>query len=41
MVILKQYSQKDDDELRENCLQACEAFVIRCPEAVRPHIPLV
>lgn len=41
MVILKQYSQKDDDELRDNCLQACEAFVIRCPEAVRPHIPLV
>lgn len=41
MRLLKQYSQKEDDELRENCLQACEAFVIRCPDAVRPHIPMV
>lgn len=41
MLLLKQYSQRDDDELREFCLQACEAFVIRCPEAIRPHIPMV
>ncbi|KAM7353038.1 cullin-associated and neddylation-dissociated 1 isoform 1-T1 [Cochliomyia hominivorax] len=41
MVLLKQYSQQDDDELQEFCLQACEAFVIRCPEAIWPHIPMI
>ncbi|XP_035780587.1 cullin-associated NEDD8-dissociated protein 1-like [Anopheles albimanus] len=41
MFLLNQYSQRDDDELREFCLQACEAFVQRCPEAIMPHIPTI
>ncbi|KAH8397595.1 hypothetical protein KR215_000143 [Drosophila sulfurigaster] len=41
MLLLKQYSQRDDDELREFCLQACEAFVLRCPDAINPHIPMI
>lgn len=38
MVLINEYSQQDDDELREFCNQACEAFVQRCPEAITPHI---
>lgn len=41
MAFLTVYSQKDDDELREFCLQACEAFVQRCPEPIKPHIPAI
>lgn len=41
MQLLNEYSQRDDDELREFCLQACEAFVQRCPEAIKPHIPSI
>jgi cullin-associated NEDD8-dissociated protein 1 len=41
MQLLTQYSQRDDDELREFCLQACEAFVTRCPDAIKPHIPSI
>lgn len=41
MEYLKRYSQQDDDELREFCLQACEAFVQRCPEPIKPHIPSI
>lgn len=41
MVLLVDYSQCDDDELREFCLQACEAFVNRCPTAISEHIPTV
>lgn len=41
MVLLVEYSQCDDDELREFCLQACEAFVLRCPVAIGGHIPTV
>uniref|UniRef100_A0A1B0DPX8 Stalled ribosome sensor GCN1-like HEAT repeats region domain-containing protein n=1 Tax=Phlebotomus papatasi TaxID=29031 RepID=A0A1B0DPX8_PHLPP len=41
MVLLNEYSQREDDELREFCLQACEAFIQRCPEAIVPHIPSV
>ncbi|XP_035907523.1 cullin-associated NEDD8-dissociated protein 1 [Anopheles stephensi] len=41
MFLLNQYSLRDDDELREFCLQACEAFVQRCPEAIIPHIPTI
>lgn len=42
MFLLKQYSQSEnDDELREFCLQACEAFVYRCPDSVGPHISMV
>lgn len=38
MPFITVYSQQDDDELREFCLQACEAFVQKCPEAIKPHI---
>lgn len=38
MELLSHYSQRDDDELREFCLQACEAFVQKCPEQITPHI---
>lgn len=41
MTLLTKYSQQDDDELREFCLQACEAFVQRCPEAIKPHTQTV
>lgn len=42
MELLSHYSQRDDDELREYCLQACEAFVQKCPEKITPHInPIV
>lgn len=41
MVLIKEFIQKDDDELREFCNQACEAFVQRCPEAITPHITSV
>lgn len=41
MTMLAEYSSQEDDELREYCLQACEAFVYRCPEAIAPHIPIV
>lgn len=41
MVLLVEYSLCDDDELREFCLQACEAFVLRCPSAISAHIPTV
>lgn len=39
MALLNDFSQKnDDDELREYCLQACEAFVLKCPEKIARHI---
>lgn len=41
MVLLVEYSQCDDDELREFCLQACEAFVLRCPTAIAAHVPTI
>lgn len=41
MQFLITYSQREDDELREFCLQACEAFVQRCPETIKPHIPSI
>lgn len=41
MQLLITYSQREDDELREFCLQACEAFVQRCPETIKPHIPSI
>lgn len=36
--LIEQYSRNDDDELREYCLQAFEAFVQRCPKEMTPHI---
>ncbi|KAJ6648464.1 Cullin-associated NEDD8-dissociated protein 1 [Pseudolycoriella hygida] len=41
MNMLTEFSNQEDDELREYCLQACEAFVYRCPEAIASHIPVV
>lgn len=41
MLLVEEFSQCDDDELREFCNQACEAFVQRCPEAMTEHIPAV
>ncbi|KAJ8879876.1 hypothetical protein PR048_020493 [Dryococelus australis] len=38
MPLIEQYSRKEDDELREHCLQAFEAFVQRCPKEITPHI---
>lgn len=38
MPLVVHYSSKEDDELREYCLQACEAFVHRCPKEITPHI---
>lgn len=38
MPFIVQYSNEDDDELREYCLQAFEAFVYRCPKEITPHI---
>ncbi|KAK7137279.1 hypothetical protein R3I93_017381 [Phoxinus phoxinus] len=31
----------EDDELREFCFQAFEAFVSRCPKEMSPHIPTI
>lgn len=41
MELLFEFSQCDDDELREFCLQAFEAFVYHCPTDIRTHIPMV
>jgi cullin-associated NEDD8-dissociated protein 1 len=42
MRLLNQYSQRDDDELREFCLQAFEAFVlVKQDDAIKPHIPAI
>ncbi|KAK5639691.1 hypothetical protein RI129_012183 [Pyrocoelia pectoralis] len=39
--IILQYSYEEDDETREFCLQAFEAFVQRCPKEITPHIPAI
>lgn len=41
MPFIIQYSNEDDDELREFCLQAFEAFVYRCPKEITPYIQQV
>lgn len=41
MPLIERYSREDDDELREYCLQAFEAFVQKCPKEVSPHIKTV
>lgn len=35
------YTDLDDDELRENALQALEAFVLRCPTEITPYIDTI
>ncbi|KAJ3832369.1 armadillo-type protein [Lentinula raphanica] len=30
--------QRDDDELREGCLQALEIFLLRCPAEISPYV---
>jgi cullin-associated NEDD8-dissociated protein 1 len=32
---------KDDDELREGCLQALEALVLRCPAETDSYLPAI
>jgi cullin-associated NEDD8-dissociated protein 1 len=41
MPLIVRYSREEDDELREYCLQAFEAFVHRCPKEITPHIHTV
>ncbi|GLG95020.1 Cullin-associated NEDD8-dissociated protein 1 [Gryllus bimaculatus] len=41
MPLIVQYSREEDDELREYCLQAFEAFVHRCPKEITPHISAI
>ncbi|KAK7468323.1 hypothetical protein VKT23_002837 [Stygiomarasmius scandens] len=33
--------QRDDDELRESCLQTLEALLLRCPMEISPYISMV
>lgn len=39
--LIQKYSKEEDDELREFCLQAFEAFVQRCPREITTYIPSV
>ncbi|MBN3306198.1 CAND1 protein, partial [Amia calva] len=41
MPVVVKYCNVEDDELREYCFQAFEAFVRRCPKEMSPHIPTV
>jgi len=41
MPLVVRFSQQDDDELREYCIQALESFVRRCPKHVSPHISTI
>ena len=36
--LLIKFINVDDDELRKFCLQAFEAFVLKCPKEMAPHI---
>ncbi|XP_038208414.1 cullin-associated NEDD8-dissociated protein 1 [Zerene cesonia] len=36
-----EHSTDSDEELREHCLQALEAIVLKCPKEVQPHIPTI
>ncbi|XP_048489474.1 cullin-associated NEDD8-dissociated protein 1 isoform X2 [Plutella xylostella] len=35
------HSRDADEELREHCLQALEAFVLKCPKEIQPHVPTI
>lgn len=41
MTLIVSYSEREDDELREFCLQATQAFVHKCPKEITPHINTV
>ncbi|XP_037658282.1 cullin-associated NEDD8-dissociated protein 2 isoform X1 [Choloepus didactylus] len=37
--IVEEFCNVDDDELRESCLQAFEAFLRKCPKEMSLHVP--
>ncbi|XP_012664685.1 cullin-associated NEDD8-dissociated protein 2 isoform X2 [Otolemur garnettii] len=39
--LVEDFCNLDDDELRESCLQALEAFLRKCPKEMGPHVPNV
>ncbi|XP_006901109.1 PREDICTED: cullin-associated NEDD8-dissociated protein 2 [Elephantulus edwardii] len=39
--LVDKFCSVDDDELRESCLQALEAFLRKCPKEMGPHVPTV
>ncbi|XP_021566314.1 cullin-associated NEDD8-dissociated protein 2-like [Carlito syrichta] len=39
--LVEDFCNLDDDELRESCLQAFEAFLRKCPTEMGPHVPSV
>lgn len=39
MPLVVHFCKVDDDELREYCLQAFEAFVRRCPKEIKAYVP--
>ncbi|XP_045123978.1 cullin-associated NEDD8-dissociated protein 1-like [Portunus trituberculatus] len=41
MPLIVQYVAVDDDELREYCISACEAFTLRCPKEITPHLSTI
>lgn len=41
MPLIVQYVAVDDDELREYCISACEAFTLRCPKEITHHLATV
>uniref|UniRef100_A0A8D2DID2 Cullin associated and neddylation dissociated 2 (putative) n=1 Tax=Sciurus vulgaris TaxID=55149 RepID=A0A8D2DID2_SCIVU len=36
--LVEEFCNLDDDELRESCLQAFEAFLRKCPKEMGPHV---
>jgi len=41
MPLVLNYARKDDDELKEHVLQACEAMVSKCGSEISGHIPTI
>ncbi|KAF6312598.1 putative cullin associated and neddylation dissociated 2 (putative) [Rhinolophus ferrumequinum] len=39
--LVEEFCKLDDDELRESCLQAFEAFLKKCPKEMGPHVSKV